>query len=843
MENMNKQHLWQGEWIGDQELASRIGDMQSWVARQMACELDIETVLAAGDLLGKNIREKSAIFTELKNCLSGTDQFTSDEIGLALLEIADVLRRANLEKKLIRELGSSNPLLACRTQFDDAIFEAWAPLGFLVHISPQNAFTVGPMSVLEGLLSGNFNFLKTSPQESSFPQILLHALGKCDPSAQLEKFIIVAKMSSKRKDLLEPVFAGADGIAAWGGEESIQSIRAMAPASVRIVEWGHKISLAFLSMEAAQDPHTLKQLAMECCLMEQQACSSPQCVYLDTSDWNELQRFGERLADALTLVAHELPRQLPDTASAGEIALVSECHRLESCLGNARLIEAPDGGWRIYIDDHAALAASPLYRSIWVKPLPRTDIIRVLRPMRNYLQTVAICCKLSEIDPLSRSFLRAGAIRIRRIGEMTGGYPGEPHDGVYALQRYCRRVSLQLAHEAQGISNFDELRKFPPLQWDPVPAITAKEQFQSVPADPAQAHLFFKSGGSTGEPKLSTFSYQQYHEHIRLGAEGLYAAGFDPLGDRAMNLFFGGGLYGGFISFFSALEQLGAIQFPMAAHGDTRMVAQEIVKNKVNVLLGMPSYILQLFEKEADILSAYRGVKKIYYGGEHFSPAQRNYLHESFQVDVIRSAAYGSVDIGPIGFQCEHSDGAVHHLQQQLQYLEILKMDEDRAVQGEEVGRLVFTPRMLSVNKPLRYEIGDVGHWIADPDGICACGRAAPRFRLLGRTGDICRIGSTFLNYQEFIRILATHFAYAGEAQLILAQAEIKDKVILVISDSERLPALRCREIFLENYLDLQEAVLTDETLLFEVQAVGIDEFHRTAGSGKLIRVLDRRAR
>ena len=70
------------------------------------------------------------------------------------------------------------------------------------------------------------------------------------------------------------------------------------------------------------------------------------------------------------------------------------------------------------------------------------------------------------------------------------------------------------------------------------------------------------------------FTYDDYREQMRAGAEGLYAAGLDPLSDRCMNLFFSGGLYGGFLSIFSVLEELRAVQFPMAAVMDFPAVAR-----------------------------------------------------------------------------------------------------------------------------------------------------------------------------------------------------------------------------------------------------------------------------
>lgn len=840
-------HFWQGEWINDGELERRVSNLDQWIASELEKEPQILPVLQASDALAKELLQDqpSPAAERLTHCLVESGLATHTEAQQALKEMAAFLKRQALEFKLKRELGSLRPFVDARVNYEDTVFEAWSPLGFLVHVSPQNAFTVGPMSVLEGLLSGNVNFLKTGGNESLFPQLFLNELCSLDPSGWIANRVIAAKISSKRKDLLERIFAQCDGIAAWGGEESAQAIRQSAPAGTRVVEWGHKISFIYVTPSACTE-ECLELIARECCSLEQQACSSPQCVYLDTKNWEELEKFGQRLADSLQRVSPQIQQTPPSDSEAAEISLITECQRLEACYGGARVIAAADSSWRVLLDHRSPLQASPLFRTVWVKPLPKAKIISVLRPMRKYLQTAGVACEASDVHLLAQHLRAAGVERVRRVGEMLASYSGEPHDGVYALQRYCRRTSVQLHTELANLSSFQELRGDEPLHFDTLTPVTSKDSFTDIPEDPGRSRLYFKSGGSSGEPKLSTYDYDQYREQMRLGADGLVAAGFDPLSDRAMNLFFSGGLYGSFLSIFSTLEVLEAVQFPMAAHPDHAMVAKTIVKNGVNTLLGMPSYLLQLFESQAQTLGSYGKIKKIFYGGEHFSEAQTRYLRERFGVELIRSLAYGTVDIGPIGYQCRFCEGGVHHLHHGVQYLEILKMDEDRPVHGTEVGRLVFSPRSPFSNKPMRYEIGDVGQWIGTPGQACACGRRAPKFKLLGRTGDIFRIGATFLNYQKISQILSIHENYSGEIQLVLECGEtdgLKERLTLLIAQKEGIDLPRLRDACLANYHDLQEAVLEDKTLLFEVRTVASEKMERTPGSGKLRHILDRRVR
>lgn len=83
--------------------------------------------------------------------------------------------------------------------------------------------------------------------------------------------------------------------------------------------------------------------------------------------------------------------------------------RLEEHLGLTRVFAAPDGSWRVMADTRSPLAASPLHRSVWVKPLPRKRMIATLRPMRRYLQTVGLAGSPTDIAELARTALAHAA--------------------------------------------------------------------------------------------------------------------------------------------------------------------------------------------------------------------------------------------------------------------------------------------------------------------------------------------------------------------------------------------------------------------------------------------------
>src|SRR5690606_38692804 len=111
-------------------------------------------------------------------------------------------------------------------------------------------------------------------------------------------------------------------------------------------------------------------------------------------------------------------------------------------LGLTHVIEDADGHWRIYTDTRPGLRPSPLFRSIWLKPIQREQLGPVLRPMRTWLQTCGLACGLESLSPLTHALFAAGVTRIARPGKLTQRYLGAPRDRVYALQPLTARVSL-----------------------------------------------------------------------------------------------------------------------------------------------------------------------------------------------------------------------------------------------------------------------------------------------------------------------------------------------------------------------------------------------------------------
>ncbi|MGI5504932.1 acyl-CoA reductase [Lentzea sp. CA-135723] len=812
-------HLWQGSWIDDEAASVRLDTLDDLTQQVITGpRLNPLVVLAAAEQLDLERHRPSLVEWGLAEA----------EIDETLDALRHALSRPSLERKLQRELGALDPARMVRFDFRTPTYEAWVPLGLLAHVTAGNAPAAGVLSAVEGLLSGNLNVLKVASDDSGFTASVLASLAELDQTGQIAARLVVLHFPSSRTDWTARMLGAADAVAVWGGEEAIAGVRELVRPGTRVIDWGPKLSFAYLTADLWSDVDTLHALAADVCQLEQQACSSPQVIYLDTEDSSQVFAFAERFASVLELTGP--PTREPSQAEWAEITNTVVVTQLEEHLGFTKVHAGAH--WRVLADVRFAPRTSPLFRTVWVKPLPRKQITSVLRPMRQYLQTVGLAADRPDTAALARAFASVGVQRITTPGSMLGGYSGEPHDGVYALQRYSNRVSVQLDDRFAFDASLDELAESRQLPVPGVP-VTAKADFETLQDRPAD--VYFRSGGSSGAPKLSAYTWADWDEQMWVGSEALLATGLDPRTDRIMNLFFNGHMYASFVSFFSALERMNAVQFPMGGEwGQLDAIARAIVDNRVDTLLTAPSFVQRLFAEHGELLKEYGGIRKIFYAGEHFGAQAIARLRDEFGVAVIRSAAYATVDAGPIGYQCLASTGKVHHVLTGLHTLEILD-DDDRPA---STGRLVVTTHTRRGQRLERYEIGDLGRWVP---GDCPCDRQTPRFELLGRTGDVFRTAAQTLNYRRFLTILEDEFGYSGALQVELSDGASRDELVVRLERGRAPEPAATELVLLSKYAEVAEAVEQDELLSVRVENVPLADFLRTRSSGKLIAVVDER--
>ncbi|MBQ3068732.1 MAG: hypothetical protein IJD01_02155 [Clostridia bacterium] len=786
---------------------------------------DLRRVIHSLDTLGRFLVGNEEFLlpelTELGFSREEALQIKRDAIG--------VLSADELFKKIKRELGGF-PFEIVRLSTREDEFEGFMPVGVLGHVTSSNDAMLPFFSSVEGILTGNINVIKTARGAHKVAMAMIEKL--CEIDESLCPYFYVFPLSSKDSDLLKAMFSLCNTIAVWGSDAATAGVRKLAPAGVKIVEWGNRISFAYFT-ERGVTEDALRGLAADVCVNDQQACSAPQLVYYETDDREALLTFAAKVADTLQKVSDTYPLHPMTQAEQAELTTQTQLCYLDEMMNEGKLFDG--NGCRVYVKFDSELCASPLYRTLIVKPIRRDDILKALRPFRSYLQSVGLACAREELASLSTVLYAGGVNRLTEPGQMMAGYTGEPHDGVYAMRQYLKRVSLINSGLPAGSMSLNELLPMQEAPFEDGTPLLKKEDFPSKREIGDTGYLLLKSGGSSGKAKYAPHSYDDAEVTYSDTARFIIAAGLDPKRDVCMNLFYSGDLYGGFISIYEALKKADIVQLPMTAEMDMAHVADEIVRNGVNVLVGMPTYLLRLFREQADVLKTYGGIEKVFYGGEHFDPAQIAYLKDTFGITRIGSLAYGCNEIGSMGYACEYCEGTVHHVVAN-KYLEILKLDSDEPAAEGEVGRLVWTPRDQENIAIKRYEIGDLGRFVSEP---CRCGRAAPRFELLGRFGDIFKFATNYVNYKTIKAIFGNAMHYTGWLQVLLHYDTVSVMTLCVESDFA-LSEEDTLQILRREYPEIEEC-LRDRTGAVRLVKQDKDAFLLSTGGGKIRSVVDQR--
>lgn len=353
-----------------------------------------------------------------------------------------------------------------------------------------------------------------------------------------------------------------------------------------------------------------------------------------------------------------------------------------------------------------------------------------------------------------------------------------------ALQKQKLTALLELAQQRSSFyrEHLQGVSLDRPWSLEQLPTMTKQHLIQHSPPESEAlltGHLesayVFRSGGTTGSPKFSPFSFEEFRRFTAMFLRTYQAAGLRS-SDRVANLFACGSLYASFIFVNRMLEELGSVSFPFTGSATFDVLGRHFELFPINTLMGFPSWVLEVVQKlPSEVIPK---IEKIFYAGEHLYAEERHFLQETLpNLRLIASGGYGAVDTGIMGYQCQACAGDAHHILADHVLLEIVDPDTLRPVPDGEEGIILVTTLDRFLMPLIRYDIGDVGRILP---GNCECGRTMPRFELLGRNEDL-RIGIATVCYDEIMRAVAEHPELTSNLQLLKERVGMKDRLIVKV--------------------------------------------------------------
>lgn len=418
-------------------------------------------ILMHGEVIDSNVEQKylEGLYEECTKTLAAKESISTecviaacdklyqaamqgeyDEIALPLLQMANLtyerflglaklFSREELEYKCKTELGDWYEDLPA---LKNGTVRKRYPLGVLFHIAAGNVDGLPAYSVIEGLLAGNVNILKLPTGDNGLSVKLLSELIRFEP--KLKDYIYVFDVPSAETETLRAFAELADAVVVWGGDEAVAAARQLAGVNTKIIPWGHKLSFAYVTKQA--DEEALYGLARHICETNQVLCSSCQGIFLDTEDRETQERFGEHFFELLKRANAELGKA--DIGMRGKNTLRLYTDSLEVPDGRRILQE---DGVSVVIKEDSGLELSYLFRNVWIKRMPRREIVKRLKRHKGHLQTCGLLCGPGEKEELSELLGIAGVVRITE-SDMSRMIPGEAHDGTYPLREYSRIVEV-----------------------------------------------------------------------------------------------------------------------------------------------------------------------------------------------------------------------------------------------------------------------------------------------------------------------------------------------------------------------------------------------------------------
>ena len=348
------------------------------------------------------------------------------------------LRRGTLEPIVVRELGA-NSLDGGWTENGRARLRAF-PLGVVGHWPAGNVEIQPILSMTCALLGGNAALVRIPRGLVELTRILMEKLAESDQSERLTRRIFMAAFDHGRQDLHEAMARVVDGAMIWGGQESVLQVRSLPfPHWARIQVFGPRISVAAMDAGAWNNPTEQEtwclRMARDLWQFDQQACSSPQVLYIENKSRQSTDQFLSALQRAFERENNAHPRQDIAATLTSTISRARAAWLLDDVSHRAVFPMGPD--WTLLIGSGSDIPQPVQGKTLTV--LEVDDLIDAVSKLDGNVQTLGLGMADSEREKeVALLAGQKGVDRIVKLGRMHTFVP--PWDGVDLIRPMVRMV-------------------------------------------------------------------------------------------------------------------------------------------------------------------------------------------------------------------------------------------------------------------------------------------------------------------------------------------------------------------------------------------------------------------
>ncbi len=416
------------------EIVDHLVSAQAWLSREPILNIIDAIDEAARRWLDSN----DSIRQEAESLLPIITGASKEMVHFALNDLFSNLTRPALFALLEGELGDPMVLDDFRPKRKGiGLTRAFGPR-LITHILPGNIPGASIISLVLGLLAKSANLARVGSGEFLLPALFSESLHKIQP--ELARNLAILTWDHAAVEITEAAFQKTDLAIIYGNDETIKEIRRQIPRQTRSIFHGHKLSLGVIARESLQLA-LAQEAASDIVLYDQRGCLSPHLYYVEESGRASPLQFAKWLAQALYFASNQFPK---GTTSPAEAARIQQLRRSIPLKGGT-VIASPSGtDWTVLYDPDPTFSASPLARTIWIKPIHDIAALpTLLEPIRSMLQGIGIAIPKDRQTEVIPQLAKMGACRICPIGKMQKPPLTWHHDGRFRILDLLRFVDLE----------------------------------------------------------------------------------------------------------------------------------------------------------------------------------------------------------------------------------------------------------------------------------------------------------------------------------------------------------------------------------------------------------------
>lgn len=348
------------------------------------------------------------------------------------------LRRGTLEPIVLRELGA-NGLAGGWFEDGRARLRAF-PLGVTGHWPAANIEIQPILSLTCALLGGNACMVRVPTGLVNVTRRLMESLQEADPAGLLSRRIAMVTFDHARTDLQESMAKSVDGAMIWGGGEAVSQVRRLPfPHWARMLVFGPRVSAAAMDAKTWGDREGraswCRRIARDVWQFDQQACSSPQALFLERGNGSNPEQFIEDLKKAFDEENRAHPRRQIEPSLSSAICLARASWLLGSNSNSASFPNSPD--WTILLGTGTKMPNPTQGRTLTV--LLVDDLLDVVSGFDGTLQTLGLgIADRSREEVITKAAGRCGVDRVVKLGRMH--VFSSPWDGMELIRPMVRLV-------------------------------------------------------------------------------------------------------------------------------------------------------------------------------------------------------------------------------------------------------------------------------------------------------------------------------------------------------------------------------------------------------------------